>query len=84
MMGRCRVGGIHTSESGETHACFSVPDMSCGHCVNAITRAIADADPAATVAADLEHRRITVTGGSLDAEALRAIIADAGYTATAT
>ena len=21
---------------------FSVPDMSCGHCVNAITRAIAD------------------------------------------
>ena len=63
---------------------FSVPDMSCGHCVNAITRAIADADPAATVAAALEHRRITVTGGSLDAEALRAIIADAGYTATAT
>ena len=46
--------------------------------------AIADADPAATVAADLEHRRITVTGGSLDAEALRAIIADAGYPATAT
>ncbi len=62
---------------------FDVPNMSCSHCVGTITRAIAAADPTAKVTADLEHRRITVTGGSLDTEALRAIIAAAGYAATA-
>jgi copper chaperone len=62
---------------------FDVPKMSCGHCVGTITRAITAANPTATVTADLERRRITVTGGSLDTEALRSIIADAGYTATA-
>ena len=61
---------------------FDIQKMSCGHCVGTITRALSAADPTATVTADLERRRITVTGGNLDTEALRAIIADAGYTAT--
>ncbi len=62
---------------------FDIQKMSCGHCVGTITRAITAADPYATVTTDLERRRITVSGGNLDTEALRAIIADAGYIATA-
>ena len=40
---------------------FAVPDMTCGGCANAIARAIAAADPAATVEVDVSTKVVTVT-----------------------
>jgi copper chaperone len=60
--------------------CFEVPDMTCGHCVKAITQAVRTADPAAAVQTDLTRHQVQVSGGAADAQALLAAIADAGYT----
>lgn len=59
---------------------FHVPDMSCGHCTAAITAGIQAADPEATVTTDLAARSVTVES-SLGAEQLRAVLAQAGYSA---
>jgi copper chaperone CopZ len=58
---------------------YSVPGVSCEHCVIAITdqvRRIAGAD---TVEVDLEAKRVTVTGSGLDEAAVRHAIDEAGY-----
>ncbi len=60
---------------------FSVPDMSCGHCRASIEKAVKDADPAARIAFDQDSRQVEI-GSGLDAPALTAILADAGYGAT--
>ena len=39
---------------------FNVPDMTCGHCVATITRAVKAVDPAAEVKADLAGKTVTV------------------------
>ncbi len=39
---------------------FNVPDMTCGHCVATITRAVKAVDPAAAVKADLAGKTVTV------------------------
>ena len=62
---------------------FEVRDMSCNHCVQAITKAIQAADPQAKVEIDLDKHRISVTGGTLDAMAVGALITQAGYTPVA-
>ena len=59
---------------------FRVEDMTCQHCVGAITRAIQRADTAAQVQVDLAAHEVKVDGASLSAEALQAIIEEAGYT----
>jgi copper chaperone len=58
---------------------FTVEDMSCGHCVGAITKAVESQLPGAKVVCDLPTHRVAVTGAS-DAKAVEKIIADAGYT----
>ena len=58
---------------------FIVEDMSCGHCVGAITKAVEDKMPGAKVTTDLASKRVVVTGAN-DARQIEAIIADAGYT----
>ena len=60
---------------------FSVPDMSCDHCVKTITQAIKALDPAAKVVADLAQHTVAVAS-AIDAERLSAAIAAAGYTNT--
>lgn len=58
---------------------FTVNDITCGHCVSLITRAVKSADEAATCEIDLRaHRvRISSTGeGDVFEDAIR----DAGYT----
>lgn len=62
---------------------FHVPDMSCQHCVQAITRAVQAADAQAQVSTDLAQHHVTISGSQLDAAALQALIAQAGYTPTA-
>lgn len=57
---------------------FTVPDMTCGHCVGAITKAIHTVAPDAQVSTDLATHRVTVDT-SADVESVRKAIVDAGY-----
>jgi copper chaperone len=59
---------------------FEVQDMSCGHCVSAIMRALKEADGAAKVEVDLAAHRVRVEPAAADAEALAEAIREAGYT----
>jgi copper chaperone len=58
---------------------FNVEGMTCGHCVNAITRAVERIGARADV--DLAGRTVSVTGAS-DAAAVREAIEREGYTVT--
>ena len=62
---------------------FQVNDMSCGHCVGVITRAVKDADRDAEVRIDLNKHLVEIEPKASDAEQLRAAIAEAGYTPVA-
>lgn len=57
---------------------FSLPDMSCGHCVAAITEAVKAADAQAQVIADLATRTASVDS-ALPRETLAAALTEAGY-----
>ena len=59
---------------------YEVKDMSCAHCVNSITRAVAGVDPGATVRFDLAAHRVEIDAASADSQRLRAAIEEAGYT----
>lgn len=61
---------------------FTVADMSCGHCVRAITSAVENAFPGAKVAVDLESKRVTVEN-AVDRDAVAAVIAAEGYSPAA-
>ena len=43
---------------------YSVPDMTCGHCAQAIEKAVKSVDPQAEVAVDLTSKEVTVGGRS--------------------
>ena len=58
---------------------FQVNDMTCGHCVGAITQAIAEVDVAANVDIDLPTHRVRITGTERREE-VKAAIREAGYT----
>lgn len=58
---------------------FKVEDMSCGHCVSMITKAVKGADANASIEVKLaEH--LVIVASSADAETLKEAITDAGYT----
>jgi len=59
---------------------FQVNDMTCGHCVSTVTRALKAADKDAKVQIDLATHRVQVEPASADAEELADAIKDAGYT----
>ncbi|MDE1948305.1 MAG: heavy-metal-associated domain-containing protein [Burkholderiales bacterium] len=59
---------------------FEVKDMTCGHCVRAITEAVHEVDRGAEVAIDLASHRVDITPDRVDAASLRTAIAEAGYT----
>lgn len=56
---------------------LSVPDISCEHCVAAITGAVSQLDGVESVTIDLDAKTVTVAGG--DRDAIVAAIDDAGY-----
>ena len=60
---------------------YDIPDMSCGHCVTAVTRAIKAADPEATADVDLMKRKALVSS-VVDPKAIAAAIDEAGYPST--
>jgi len=57
---------------------LEVKGMTCGHCANAVTRALKDVDPKAEVRVDLEAGRVQVET-SASAEAIAAAVTEAGY-----
>ena len=57
---------------------FTIPAMSCGHCVKAITQALTQLDSAATVSVDLPAKKVTVQT-SQPPEKVAAALAEAGY-----
>lgn len=59
---------------------FEVNDMTCGHCVSSITKAVKAVDEDAKVTADLAHKRVTIEDNHKDAQTLSEAMADAGFT----
>jgi copper chaperone len=62
---------------------YTVPDMSCGHCVRAVSAAVGQVAGVESVDVALEAKHVTVHGRGIDSEAVRAAIHEAGYEATA-
>ncbi|WP_082568270.1 heavy-metal-associated domain-containing protein [Rhizobacter sp. Root1221] len=60
---------------------FQVNDMTCGHCVDAVTKAVKGIDPAAHVSVNLATKRLEVDFAAADARSIQSAIAVAGYTA---
>ena len=59
---------------------FEVNDMTCGHCVGAITKAVKAAAPRADVCINLASHRVTIDRAEVDSNRLGNAIKDAGYT----
>jgi copper chaperone len=57
---------------------FEIPNMTCGHCVRAITEAVHVVDAQAQVQADLAQHRVQVET-TAPREAVLAQLAEAGY-----
>ena len=60
---------------------LNVPDMTCGHCVGAVEKAVRSVDPEAKIAVDLEAKTASIES-TIGAEAFIAAIEDAGYGTT--
>lgn len=58
-------------------AVYSVPDISCDHCVNAITNEVTRVVGVSAVNVDLDAKNVTVVGG--DPAAVIAAIDEAGF-----
>ena len=61
---------------------FNVPDMTCGHCVATVTKAVKALDPKAEVTADLASKIVTVEAAVPPAAVAKALD-QAGYSSTA-
>ena len=61
---------------------FQVSGMTCGHCEKAVTRAVKSVDPAAKVTVERAAGRVSVESET-DAQALKQVIEDEGYTVKA-
>ena len=59
---------------------FRVNDMTCGHCVSTITKALKAADMDAQVQVDLAAHLVQIDSSSVDADEFAGVIKEAGYT----
>jgi len=57
---------------------FEVKDMSCGHCVGAVTKAVKLVDPAADIQVDLASKKVSV-GSSKERSLFAEALTEAGY-----
>ena len=57
---------------------YSVPQISCGHCVNAITGEVSKVTGVTDVTVDIATKTVTVSGDAPDADIVSAID-EAGY-----
>ena len=62
---------------------FTVNDMTCGHCVSTVARAITEADAGARVTVDLPAHRVLIDPHTASASVLAEAITEAGYTPVA-
>jgi copper chaperone len=62
---------------------FQVNDMTCNHCVGAITKAVKAVDPAADLQIDLATHQVQINTTLADAAVLAGAITDAGFTPVA-
>jgi copper chaperone len=60
---------------------YAVPEMSCGHCQQAVSSELGEIAGVVSVEVDLDSKLVTVRGHDLDDAALRAAIVEAGYEA---
>lgn len=58
---------------------YSVPGMTCGHCVNAVASELTAVAGVTDVFVDLTTKLVVVSGTDLEDEALRTAIEEAGY-----
>jgi copper chaperone len=58
---------------------FEVNDMTCGHCVSSLTKALQAADATAKLRFDLAAHRVDIEPGMADAAKLSEAIKLAGY-----
>ena len=61
---------------------FHLPDMSCGHCVATIEKALKVADPTATLRTNLDARTVEIDT-TVSSDAISQALATAGYPSTA-
>ena len=59
---------------------FKVNDMTCGHCVSTITKAVKVVDKDARLDIDLVNHRVDIEASEADAAQLSDAIKQAGYT----
>jgi copper chaperone len=57
---------------------FTLPTMTCGHCVGAVTQALQAVAPQARVHIELATKKVQVEGAD-DRAALERALCDAGY-----
>ena len=60
---------------------FNVPDMTCGHCIATIRKAVSGIDPGATCEVSLDEKRVTV-GSVLPPSDFVEALEEAGYSPT--
>jgi copper chaperone len=58
---------------------YSVPGMTCGHCVNAVTSELTAVAGVTEVSVDLATKLVVVSGTNLENDELRAAIEEAGF-----
>jgi len=73
-------GTIHAPSQEKPMIAFEVQDMTCGHCVSAVTKAVKGVDPAAQVRIDLATHRVEIRSDTADAAACSHAITEAGFT----
>ncbi|MEU3095341.1 heavy-metal-associated domain-containing protein [Streptomyces sp. NPDC006967] len=61
---------------------YTVSGMSCGHCAASITEEVVDVPGVTDVDVDIPAGLVTVRGESIDDDAVRAAIVEAGYEIT--
>lgn len=77
-MVRMKVEVENTTNEDSMMLTFTLPDMSCGHCTGAISRALKELDPACELEFDLPAQRLRVHSTADRDDVIEALI-DAGY-----
>lgn len=57
---------------------LQVEGMSCNHCINAVTQAVQDVDPSATVNVVLAEQKVSIASGA-NIERIKSAVEEAGY-----
>ena len=62
---------------------YVVRGMTCAHCVMSVREEVSEVPGVRAVDVDLASGRMTVSGGNISDDAVRAAVAEAGYDAAA-